>query len=150
MDPLSGWDELCLICGLGSSQGPKMLYREIDRCLDTLMWHLKGPFHRWRDRQLREEIRNILLLFERTSNLGSDSIPYTAFKKNSNILLPYFPTGSGDGRAIAIGRFNQAGAPIRGDTTRLPRGYVSFFFFFFIFPASPDCFEASRNAPCMQ
>jgi hypothetical protein len=103
-----------------------MLYRDIDKCLDTLMWHLKGPFHRWRDRQLREEIRNMLLLFERTSNLGPDSIPYTTFKKNSNISLPYFPTGPGDGRAIAIGRFNQAGAPIRGDTTRLPRGYVSF------------------------
>jgi hypothetical protein len=121
-------DEPCLICGLRPGEGPKILYREMDDCLDTLIGRLSGLGHEIDDATLRGEMEKLLLLFKWSPDLYPNEVPFAMLRKNDPISLSYFPLDDGDGRAIVIGTFNELGDPInsqKGDITIPPRGYVS-------------------------
>jgi hypothetical protein len=129
---MRGWDELCLICGLGPGGGPRNLFGNIERCLDTLVRHLQDMKLdlNLSEQEIREEIRTVLSLFE---NYGA---AYEELLKKPSPGAPYFPLrdDSWHGwKAIAIGTFDGSGeslATVITDATGLnnylpPRGYVS-------------------------
>jgi hypothetical protein len=129
---MRGWDELCLICGLGPGGGPRNLFGNIERCLDTLVRHLQDMKLdlKLSQQEMREDIRSVLSLFE------NDGAAYEVLLKPCP-GVPYFPlrNDSWDGwKAIAIGTFDESGeslATVITDANGVnnyipPRGYVSF------------------------
>jgi hypothetical protein len=122
---MGGWDEICLICGLSPNGGPKLLFYDLEECLSMLIEYIQGSHHEFENKELREEIRDLLLLFHHPSY--REQIPYANMKKSSPISLPYFPLDKENQPAIVVGTFGEDGDSIlmeKDDITTPQRGYV--------------------------
>ncbi|PVF91194.1 hypothetical protein CPB86DRAFT_792216, partial [Serendipita vermifera] len=106
-------EELCLICGLREGGGPWGLFWDGEECLDMIIKDIeeqKLNITLSRE-ELREEIRNLLLLFN--AEYSSDSTGYEqAVKEGSISPGPYFPFTSDyekwEGwKAVAVGIFDE-------------------------------------------
>jgi hypothetical protein len=132
---MGSWSEICLICGLTPGGGPKSLWCQMEDCLDDIIAALRKQEieSELNEDQLREEIREILLLFEHEGDSRLNPTKYEKAVLNGSISFGcYFPFTSEDwdGWApIAIGTFDQDGEPLvtvkEGGIHIPPSGYVS-------------------------
>jgi hypothetical protein len=106
------WDEVCLICGLCPGGGPDRLFSDLDEMLDEIIKNLQEQDLDLDldENGLREEIRNLLMMFDDGED-GNDETGYEKAIKEGTILpgtwFPFAYEGWDGWGAIAIGVFDE-------------------------------------------
>jgi hypothetical protein len=125
-----GWrDELCCLSGLKPGGGPRMLFSDLDTCLNQVMngIALQDLSLSLSEEQLRNELRSLFLLFEDPGESKRTTYE-TSILDGSIPTGPYFPFDSEewDGwKAIAVGIFDEPRLWPLGPGD-LSYGYVSY------------------------
>jgi hypothetical protein len=126
------WDELCLIRGLRPGGGPGSLFGgDLDGMLDQIVQDLvkQGLEIDLDENGLREEIRNLLKMFDTGEDDDEETEYEKAIEEGTISPGPWFPLDDGwDGwDAIAIGAFDEADKDSpSADDTKFRNGYVSY------------------------
>jgi hypothetical protein len=104
------WDELCLICGICPDGGPRKLFYDLEETLEKIIKDIQEQNLSLNidEKELREEFRNLLVLFGDPKGLGDETDYEKAIKEGIISSGAWFPFNyDWDGwKAIAIGIFD--------------------------------------------